>query len=226
MTILQNKLVRENLVSMLSFIVAVILTGIVIFVLPPDREVKSLGIFLFKLLPFIFASVAIATIQREMLLKYDFQYLIIIGSFLVFFCYLVPKIIFHRREFEELYYVLLITTPYIILALTLAYRIGGASSEKTIRLAIALLLLMISGIEDLAFFTVNYDPTWPPLPEVWDWVSHITVRLGHPPTRNEIIVFASAHIILALMVLYLPFGKIVQRVKSRRFASSLETGGV
>ena len=224
MAIMQNKFLRENFVSLFSFIIAAVFASIIVFFLPRDREVKSLGIFLFKLLPFVFASLSIATIKREIFLKYDLHYLLIIGSFLGFFCYLVPKIIFHRQEFADLYYILLITTPYVILSLTLAYRIGGGSSEKTFRLAIAMLLLMISGIEDLAFFTVNYDPAWPPLPEVWDWVSHITVRIGHPPTRNEIVVFAIVHIILALMVLYVPFGKIIQRFGERRLESPLKTG--
>lgn len=200
---------RENAVSLVSFSIAAALAAYIVLVLPPDREVKSLGIFLFKLLPFIFASVAIATVQREWFIRWQLHYLLIAAAFLGFFCYLVPKIIFHRSEFAELYYILLITTPYVILTLVLAFRMGGGSSEQTFRLAIALLLLMVSGLEDLAFFTVNFDPSWPPLPEVWDWVTHIAVRIGHPPTRNEIVLFAIGHVILALFVLYFPFGRFV-----------------
>lgn len=201
---------RENAVALVSFGIAAALALYILLVLPPDREVKSLGIFLFKLLPFIFASLAIATVQRAWLIRWQMHYLLVAAAFLGFFCYLVPKIIFHRQEFAELYYVLLVTTPYVILALVLSFRMGGGASGPTFRLAIALLLLMVSGLEDLAFFTVNYDPSWYPLPEVWDWVTHIAVRIGHPPTRNEIVVFAIVHVLLALFVLYFPFERYVK----------------
>ncbi len=199
--------VRENSVAVVSFVIAVILAGIILFVLPQEREVRSLGIFLFKLLPFLFASLAIASVKRDVLQNKYFQYLLIIGSYLLFFTYLIPKIIFHRGAFEELYNILLITAPYIILCFVLAYRLGGANGNQTFRLSIALLLIMVSGIEDLAYFTVNYDPTWV-FPERWEWVTHIAVRIGRAPTRNEIIVFAIVHFILAFGVLVLPFEKL------------------
>lgn len=204
--------IRENIISLVSFIIAVILAGIILFVLPQEREVRNLGIFLFKLLPFIFASLAIASVKRDVLQNKYLQYLLIIGSYLFFFTYLIPKIIFHSDVFEDLYNVLLITAPYIILCFVLAYRLGGANGNQTFRLALALLLIMISGIEDLAYFTVNYDPNWN-LPEVWDWVTHIAVRIGHAPTRNEIVVFAIVHFILAFAVLVLPFGKLQKYFK-------------
>ncbi len=206
---------RENIVSLVSFVIAVILAGVILFVLPQDREVKSLGIFLFKLLPFVFASLAIASVKRELLQNIYLKYLLIIGSYLAFFTYLIPKIIFHRGEFEELYYVLLITAPYIILCLVLTFRLGGANGGQTLRLAFALLLIMVSGIEDLAYFTVNFDPNWGPLPEVWDWVTHIAVRIGRPPTRNDIIVSVIIHFVLALGVLVLPFGKLKKYAKPK-----------
>lgn len=204
---------RENIVSLTSFIIAVILAGIILFVLPQEREVRNLGILLFKLLPFIFASLAIASVKRDVLQNAYLKYILIIGSYLAFFTYLIPKIIFHRGVFEELYYILLITAPYIILCLVLTFRLGGANGGQTFRLAIALLLIMVSGIEDLAYFTVNFDPNWGPLPEVWDWVTHIAVRIGHPPTRNEIVVFAIVHFILAFGVLVLPFSRLQKYVK-------------
>ena len=203
---------RENIVALVSLVIAVILAGIILFVLPQEREVRNLGIFLFKLLPFVFASLAIASVKRDVLQNRYLQYLLIIGSYLLFFTYLVPKIIFHSDVFEDLYNVLLITAPYIILCLVLAYRLGGANGNQTFRLAMALLLIMVSGIEDLAYFTVNQIPS-SELPERWEWVTHIAVRIGHAPTRNEIIVFAIVHFILAFAVLTLPFGKLQKYFK-------------
>ena len=204
---------RENIIALVSFIIAAVLAGVIIFVLPQDREVKSLGIFLFKLLPFLFASLAIASVKRDVLQNIYLKYLLIIGSYLLFFTYLIPKIIFHRGEFEELYYILLITAPYIILCLVLTFRLGGANGGQTLRLAFALLLIMVSGIEDLAYFTVNFDPNWGPLPEVWDWVTHIAVRIGRPPTRNDIVISVIIHFILAVGVLVLPFGRLLRSSK-------------
>ena len=146
---------RENIVSLVSFIIAVILAAIILFVLPQEREVRNLGIFLFKLLPFIFASLAIASVKRDVLQNKYFQYLLIIGSYLAFFTYLIPKIVFHRGVFQDLYNVLLITAPYIILCFVLAYRLGGANGNQTFRLAIAMLLIMVSGIVFLIFSAVE-----------------------------------------------------------------------
>ena len=207
---------RENAVSFVSFVIAAILAGVILFVLPQEREVRNLGIFLFKLLPFIFASLAIASVKRDMLQNKYLQFLLIVGSYIFFFAYLIPKIIFHSDVFVDLYNVLLITAPYIILCFVLIYRLGGANGNQTFRLAMALLLIMVSGIEDLAYFTVNYDPTWN-LPERWDWVTHIAVRIGHAPTRNEIIVFAIVHFILAFCVLVLPFEKLQRYFKPVRW---------
>ena len=102
---------RENAVSFVSFVIAAILAGVILFVLPQEREVRNLGIFLFKLLPFIFASLAIASVKRDMLQNKYLQFLLIVGSYLFFFAYLIPKIIFHSDVFVDLYNVLPITAP-------------------------------------------------------------------------------------------------------------------
>lgn len=205
-------MIKKNTRSILFFAIAIGFAAVTLFVLPHDREVKNLGILLFKLLPFFFATFGIATLDYESLKKFRLDFLVIMAAFLVFFCFLVPKIIFHKDDFAELYYILLIATPYIILCLTLTYRLGGGSTQSTIRISIAMLLLMLSGLEDLAYFTVNYKPEFEQLPEVWDWVSHVTVFIGHPPTRNEIIWFAVVHVILAGAVLFVPIDKFLGRV--------------
>ena len=45
--------------------------------------------------------------------------------------------------------------PYTILALVLCYRLGGGIASQCRRLAYGTLLLMLSGLEDLAFLTIN-----------------------------------------------------------------------
>ena len=102
----------------------------------------------------------------------------------------------------------------MILSLALAYRLGGGEGSGVRRLAYAMLLLMLSGLEDLAFLTVNphTDPRWTPIPEVWSWASHMTVFLGHPPTKYEAYGFIAAHVALAALVLFLP-GRVFRAVR-------------
>ena len=45
--------------------------------------------------------------------------------------------------------------PFIILTIALMMRLGGAARSTVLRMAAALMLIQLSGIEDLAFLTVN-----------------------------------------------------------------------
>ena len=222
-------MLRENLLSLILFLVAAILSLLIWFYMPHEKEVRSLGILLFKLLPFLFASLAISTVKLDTNKKNGLQYFFIIFCFLGFFCLFVPKILFHSRydNHVEVYYFLLITTPYVILSLVMAYRIGGGKPERAFRLSIAMLLLMLSGIEDLASLIINNYPgvpAMPKMPDVWVWASHITVFLGHPPSKYEAYVFISFHVILALIVLFFPFGKLFQNLKQKLISPSEADG--
>lgn len=165
-----------------------------------DREVESLGVLLFKLIPFVFASLFIATVDAELLAQKRISHFLIYIGFLIFFGLFVPRIFWEGFENESkgLYYIVLILVPFIILLLGFAFRMGGAGSGATLRLLFALLLIMLSGIEDLAYLLTT--PRSGPIPEVWTWASHIKVRLGHFPTKYEAYVFISVHMLLALFV--------------------------
>jgi hypothetical protein len=39
---------------------------------------------------------------------------------------------------------------------------------------------------------------------VWTWAHHMTVFVGHPLTRNQAFAFIAVHVVLALLVLFLP----------------------
>ncbi|MFI6508697.1 hypothetical protein ACIBCT_13925 [Streptosporangium sp. NPDC050855] len=192
---------------------AVIAAAIVWFGLPHDREVKSLWLFLFKLVPFVMAAEAVAALDVEWAKRMRLPLLLIPPTFLLYFLYFVPKIFFFGgaisedpTSFGNLYYHVLTLTPMIILALALAYRLGGGTAATVRRLSYGMLLLMLSGLEDLAFLTVNdhTDPAYATIPEVWEWASHITVFIGHPPTKMEAYAFIVVHVILALLVFLSP----------------------
>jgi hypothetical protein len=108
----------------------------------------------------------------------------------------------------------------MILALSLAYRLGGGSRETSLRLTFAMLLLQLSGLEDLAFLTVNphTDPEWTPIPEKWTWADHMTVFLGHAASKYEAYAFITVHVVLALLVLFLPVRAVTALARRRRKA--------
>lgn len=200
---------RGSLPSALWAALALLLAAVVWFVLPHDRQVDNAGLLLAKLTPFLAATAAIATADVALLRRWQVHLVAIPACFLVFFCWFVPRLFFYSGsdgDFERLYYTMLTAVPFVILSLTLAYRLGGGSGATSARLSVAMLLLMLSGLEDLAYLVVNphVDPRWTPIPEVWDWASHIKVFLGHWPSKYEAYAFIAVHVVLALLVLFLP----------------------
>lgn len=220
------ELIRKNGATIVLAGLALAAAAFIWLVLPHEREVKSLLVLLFKLLPFVLATFAIAHLDLETARKYYLPNLLVPLTFLVFFCVFVPKIFFYSDDFGEMYYLMLTATPFIILSLVLAFRLGGGSTSWTVRLAFSMILLMLSGLEDLAFLTVNHhtDPRWATIPEVWDWASHMTVFLGHPPTKYEAFAFIAVHVLLALLVLFLPARLIARSILGRIFRN-IANGG-
>jgi hypothetical protein len=180
--------------------------ALVWFVMPHEREIKSLWVLLVKLVPFVLATEAVARLDLERPTRRRLALVALPCAFLIFFCFFVPRMFFYSDDPPTLYYYVLTLTPFVILSLVLAYRLGGGPAGGVRRIAYALLLLMLSGLEDLAFLTVNpqTDPRWTPIPEVWSWASHMTVFLGHPPTKYEAYAFIAVHVLLAALVLFLP----------------------
>ncbi len=200
---------RRTTASVLCLIAAASLAGVIWFVLPHDREAGSAAMLLFKLTPFGFAVAAIALADDALLRRLRVHLVVIPAGFLLFFLYFVPRIFFYSGtdgDFPKLYYHMLTAVPLVILSLVLAFRLGGGAAGTTARLGFAMLLLMLSGLEDLAFLLVNphTDPRWTPIPEVWTWASHIEVFLGHPPTKYEAYAFIAVHVALAAAVLFVP----------------------
>ncbi|NUR82554.1 MAG: hypothetical protein HOY71_00545 [Nonomuraea sp.] len=204
---------RKPLGFLIFVALAVAAAAFIWFGLPHDRQVKSLGIFLVKLLPFVFATEAVARLDVEWAKRIRLVLWSVPLAFLGSFLYFVPKIFFYggvevgsREAFYGLYYHVLTVTPFLIMAMVLAFRLGGGSPAPVRRLSYGMLLLMLSGLEDFAFLTVNdhTDPAYATIPEVWDWASHMTVFLGHPPTKYEAYAFIAVHVVLALAVFFSP----------------------
>jgi hypothetical protein len=197
---------RRHLPFALLALAALATSAFVWIAMPHEREVKALWILLVKLAPFVLATEAVARLNLEAPARRRLATVALPGAFLVFFCFFVPRMFFYSDDGPTLYYYVLTLTPFIILSLTLAYRLGGGPAGGVRRLGYSMLLLMLSGLEDLAFLTVNphTDPRWTPIPEVWSWASHMTVFLGHPPTKYQAYAFIAVHVVLAALVLFLP----------------------
>lgn len=200
---------NRTTVSLLCLAAAVVLAAVIWLALPHEQDTPNAAILLFKLTPFAFAVAGIALADDVVLRRFRLDLIAIPGAFLLFFLYFVPRIFFYSGsdgDFEELYYHMLTAVPLIILSLLLSYRIGGGKPSTTARLGFAMLLLMLSGLEDLAFLLVNphTDPQWTPIPEVWTWPSHMIVFIGHAPTKYEAFAFIAIHVLLAAAVLFVP----------------------
>jgi len=197
---------HDNVPTLALGAAALLLTAAIFLFLPPQREATSLAGFLLQLLPFVLAAEAIARLRLAESLRLGLGLVAAPMVFLVIFCWFVPKVFFSLDNFETVYVLVLMMIPFIILSLTLTFRLGGGPTAMCRRLAGAMLLLMLSGLEDLAFLTVNHhtDPEWATIPERWNWASHMKVFLGHYPTKEEAFVFIGVHVVLALLVLFLP----------------------
>ncbi|MFI1886878.1 hypothetical protein [Streptomyces jumonjinensis] len=197
--------IRRNAAFLILTALALFFAGIVWFAMPHEREVKSLWVLLFKLVPFVFATEAIAQLD-PVWAKRARLHLTVPLCFLVYFTFFVPKIFFYATVHPELYYYILTLTPFLILTFVFNYRLGGGAAHLVRRLSYAMILLMLSGLEDLAYLTVNEhtDPAWATIPEVWTWASHMTVRLGHPASKYEAYAFIAVHVAVALFVLLAP----------------------
>jgi hypothetical protein len=202
---------RTNAVTLISGGLALATAAYIWVALPHEREVSSVGLLLFKLLPFALAVIAVAWLDQDLAKRWRMPLWLMPVCFLAIFCYFVPKILrfASRGDFGNAYYHMLTLVPLIILTMLLSFRLGGGHSEPVLRLGTALILLQLSGLEDLAFLLLH---DVRPIPEVWTWASHMTVFLGHAPSRSEAYAFIAVHVLLAIAALTVP-GSAVRKLR-------------
>ncbi|MCP2271258.1 hypothetical protein LV75_003772 [Actinokineospora diospyrosa] len=193
--------------------------GAVWFGFPHQKSIPNIWVLLAKLVPFVLAVEAIAAMRFSLAVRHKIARVAVPLCFLVYFAYFVPQIFFAAANEKSFYYLVLTLTPFLILALTLSHRLGGGTPGGARRLGYAMIVLQLSGLEDLAFLTLNphTDPAWTPIPEVWTWADHMTVRLGHPATKYEAFALIIVHVVVAVLILTLPdrvWRKLVGRGKA------------
>ncbi len=209
---------RANATTLALVLLALVLAGIIWSAVPHQHKITSVWLFLFQLTPFMAAAGAIAWLDVGWARRLNMHLYLVPAAFLAMFCFFVPRIFFYAgRDSDQLYYHMLTLVPLIILSLCLSYRLGGGTRNGTLRLGGALLLLQLSGLEDLAYIKVNpqTSPAFQHVPDVWTWAYHMSVFIGHAPTKYQAYTFIAIHVILALLVLFLP-GRVVASLWRRR----------
>ncbi|XID92346.1 hypothetical protein ACF3MZ_28420 [Paenibacillaceae bacterium WGS1546] len=208
--------------------VAFLILGVIGFLyvwlaLPREPEIEKLWHLIVKLIAYGFILGAIAFFPNK--LKYGF--VLVYLPFLVFLGYLIPRVSFFGvtgnvivTNFETVgeWYTLLylLVVQMINFSVAFAYRMGGGTPGRTIKISLLATITLFSGFLDLAFYTIN--PV--EIPEGGlIYAHHIIVFLGYAPSYDETIVFALCHLPLFLLVLFAPldkwFGRISERVQNR-----------
>ncbi len=214
--------------------IAALLAAYIYVALPHEREVTSLGLFVLKLTPFFLASIGIAVFPRRA--PAWLTLILIFLTFLPFLGFLVPRQLYFIRTgmatglgmapgsdtapldaiFAQFYTITAILVPFVFLMTEFAYRVGGGTVGNALKVGWSGILLMLSGFEDIMFFAVN--GYWP-MPDVINWASHMTVRLGRPATREEFFVICALHLAAILLLWLLPLDRWIARLTAWRLSA-------
>lgn len=225
-----KKLIRKYL-----WVIFVLLGGAIggymLFFTPHTREVVSLSIFLPKVLALILACFAVALFPRSPKHGWFFLFLLM-ALFLIPFENSIsfawvsfnPDPVLQEagiergwllKEYWTAMYVLLL--PTAIFSLSLAYRIGGASSEKTFKLSLAGLCIYFSCLNILIFQNIWHFRYNEPYSTVCSWVYHVSYFIGRDPYLYELIYWCIGFMILAALIYIAPLGKWGRRIEEKLF---------
>jgi uncharacterized membrane protein YidH (DUF202 family) len=179
---------RDNRVALPLGVLAVALAALVRFVIPYEQEITSLWMLLVKLTPQLAALACVAWLDVAWARRLRLHLVALPAIFLAFLGYFVPAtfmtaldMVDGTAEFEDLYLHVVVFVPFIMIALALAYRVGGGSREGVLRVGAAMTILQMSGLEDLVAVLLNS-------------------RLDGIPAY----AFIAVHVVLAVLVLAVP----------------------
>jgi hypothetical protein len=199
-------------------VVGAALTALIMLVLPADRTLHGLGDFLLKVAPLVCAVLTIALFPSSTRWS---MYLPVAG-FLLYLGFIDSAFFIEvdhlvtaaqtqavAAQFSSYYRFSIFANAFVVLWGVSAYRLGGGSSVQTLKLGCAGILVLVSGLNDLTMWAM-YD--WPDgvRPETFDWASHVSIFLGHPPRLSDMLAFFVIHLGLAAIVLRLPLERVVK----------------
>jgi hypothetical protein len=185
--------------------------GIVWAFLPHVREGVTLPEFALKITAFVLAVFAVAAFPQHLRLSH----LLLSIPSLVFLGFIIPKMMWlflqgPHTEPEYYTYLWSLNYPGILLSIALAFRIGGGSAGKVIKLGLNGVILVFSGYLELMWFVVN----------PWDYydlpsIPHVEVIIGFFPTYTQLFVFALLHIPLLVAVNLAPIDRWLEMLRAR-----------
>jgi len=185
------------------------LTLVLMVVLPPDRTIDNPAEFLLRIAPVVFAVLAIGGFPQRpgpglaLLAVLVLGYMGVLDTLYVLRVLGLADASDQAAAFPSFYQMAIFVNAFTILAVLLGYRLGGAPSGRVLRLGFASTLVLVSGLNDITFYYL-YD--WPEgRPERFTWASHITVFTGSPASPAVAIGFCAVHLLLAALVLALPW---------------------
>lgn len=205
---------------LLPAVPAAVLTALILVVLPADQSLSNLAEWAFRLAPLVLAVLTIAVFPRRggpaLVILAVLGYMAYVDTALVqrILRYGTARSAGDTSAFLPVYQFQLIVVSYVVLFGLLAFRMGGARSALVLKVGVAAVLVVISGLNDLTFWLAN---NWPDgRPATLDWASHIAVFVGGPPKVATAVVFMLVHLALAATVLTLPLGRWIDRALSTR----------
>jgi hypothetical protein len=184
------------------------------FLLPHDSGLANVGEMLFKILVFLLICGGVAFAPRDL----RGSWALAVVPFFVFLGYVLPRISYFgffvgdiladQQQTGELYTTIyLLLYPGIVFSVALAFRLGGGTPGRTLKISTFGVLLIFSGFLDILWPIANGQPLPATVP-----AEHIRVVLGHVATYTEAVWFTVAHVPLLVAVLVAPVDRWLERL--------------
>lgn len=177
---------------------------------PHVREIESVWYLAVRVVTFALLCCAIAFFPSR---SGRFHWLLCI-PFIFFAAYIFPRIGYfyfldgEHAEVGSFYtHQFLLSYPGIVLTVAAAYRLGGGSPGRCLKIAFSGMVIIFSGLLDVMWWVVN--PVQ--IPDVID-APHINILTGGPISFGAAILFTLAHVPILVGINLLPLDRWLDRL--------------
>lgn len=198
-------------VCLAGLVAGLVGSALVWVALPHSREVDSGWDYVIQLAVFFCVIVAVALFPY----RRPAAYVLLLLAFVVFAGYLFPRISWFfyggaqaQAQADSFYtHLYKLMYPALVLTVTAAYRLGGGTSGRCLKIAWTGVLILFSGFVDVMWQVVN--PV--PIPDRID-APHIAAILGGPVSFPTAVVFTICHLPLIVGLNLLPLDRWIDRL--------------
>jgi hypothetical protein len=108
-----------------------------------------------------------------------------------------------QAQFAQYYRFSIFVSAFVVLFGLFCFRMGGGSTARSLKLGLAGVLVLISGLNDLTMWAM-YE--WPDgvRPDTFYWASHVSIFLGRAPGLADMLAFLALHLALVVTIVHLP----------------------